>query len=240
MPIDPDGKRTDSQDSLTDENSMEQRTNECAPASVANSMQYLGVMDGATNAPASQPRSRIKALDDQMGFTMANGTSTLNMLNGKARYIAGANPSRRPLPLTMDSQGRFCPTGSIDPNCPGGRNGDSGAAVTPAFITDALAAKKDVEVCFAWPAYPASAGPPPRAAMRGGAHCVFVTGYHFVNRFLELDATHDLNQNQPGGTGFGDGGHIVLRVGIVNGQLWIPSFFGRPAQITNVITEAPK
>lgn len=140
----------------------------------------------------------------------------------------------------MDSQGRFCPTGSIDPKCPGGKDGDSGATVKDSFITDALAAKKDVEVCFAWPAYPFNPGPPPRAATPGGAHCVFVTGYHFVNGFLELDAIQDLNQGKKGGVGAGDGGHIVLRVGIVNGQLWIPSFFGRPAQITNVITEAPK
>jgi hypothetical protein len=240
MPIDPDMKRTDSQDSLTDEDSVEQQKNECAPSSVANSMEYLGVKDGAKNVPAGQAKSRVGLLDAQMGYNMNLGTSALGILNGKARYIAGANPTGKPLALTMDSQGRFCPTGSIDPKCPGGKDGDSGATVKDNFITDALAAKKDVEVCFAWPAYPATVGPPPRAAPPGGAHCVFVTGYHFVNGFLELDATQDLNQGKKGGVGAGDGGHVVLRVGIVNGQLWMPSFFGRPAQITNVVTEAAK
>jgi hypothetical protein len=240
MPVDPAMSRTDSQDSLTDMNSVEQQRNECAPASVANSMQYLGVNDGANNNPAGRPGSRVALLDVLMGYNINLGTSPLAILTGKARYIAGANLTGRPLPITMNSQGRFCPNASIAPNCPLGQNGDSGAVPTADFITDALKAKKDVEVCFAWAAYPASAGPPPTPASPGGAHCVFVTGYRFVNGFLTLDCTQDLNQGKAGGTDFEDGGHISIRVGIVNNQLWIRSFFGRPALITNVITEALK
>jgi hypothetical protein len=238
--VDPDMKRTDSQDSLTDTNSIEQQKNECAPSSVANSMNYLGVKDGANNVPAGQAKSRVGLLDAQMGYNINVGTSALGILNGKARYINGANLTGKPLALTMHSQGRFCPTGSIDPKCPLGQNGDSGNSPTVDFITDALTAKKDVEVCFAWAAYPASVGPPPTPAQPGGAHCVFATGYRFVNGFLTLDCTQDLSQGKAGGIDFEDGGHISLRVGVVNGQLWIRSFFGRPAILTNVITEEPK
>ena len=259
QPIDPTMKRTDSQDSLTDEPSVKQQTNECAPGSVANSMNYLGVKDGATNepskpipvpgkpTPAPDPKSRVRWLDTQMGYNPALGTSALGIKQGKEAYIAGknkagqkTNPSGKALNVTMDSQGRFCRAPSIDPNCNPGENGTSGAQVTEKFITDALMAKKDVEVCFAWPAYPGSVGPPPRLPAPAGAHCVFVTGYHFVNGFLELDCTQDFNQGKPGGVGDGDGGKVTLKVGIVNGELWIPSFFGRPAQITNAITEELK
>jgi hypothetical protein len=258
LPIDPTMKRSDSRDSLTDVPSVKQQPNECAPAAVANSMNYLVVKDGATDNPSvflpvqgkatppPDPNSRVRWLDVQMKYTAA-GTSALLIKQGKEAYIAGknakgqkTNPSGQALPLTMDSQGRFCLAPSIDPNCNPGENGASGATVTEPFITDALQAKKDVEVCFAWPAYPGAVGPPVRQPTKAGAHCVFVTGYHFVNGFLELDCTQDFKQGKPGGVGDGDGGKVTLRVGTVNGQLWIPSFFGRPALITNAITEAPK
>jgi hypothetical protein len=244
QPVDPKMEKTDSQESLTDANSVEQRTNECAPAAVANSLQYLkdnaNIDDKARNVPSGQQGSRVGILDQQMGYNAAAGTSTLGILTGKQRYINGANPTGRLLPITMNSQGRFCPGASIDPNCPGGQNGDSGATPTVDFITKALADRKDVEVCFAWPARPASAGPPPTPASPGGAHCVFVTGYRYVNGYLTLDYTHDLNQGRAGGVNWEDGGHMSMRVGIANGQLWIRNFFDRPAMLTHVITEGPK
>ncbi len=262
QPIDPTLKRTDNVDSLTDENSIKQQTNECAPAAVANSMNYLNGIknlgDGATNEPSkpipvpgkatppADPKSRVAWLDYDMGYT-AVGTWTLGIKKGKEAYIAGknaagkkTNPAGKALDLTMDSQGRFCPSSFVDPSCATGENGTSGAVVKEPFITDALMAKKDVEVCFAWPAYPGSVGPPRTNPTPAGAHCVFVTGYRFVNGFLSLDCTQDFNQGKLGGVDFEDGGHVSLRIGIVNGELWIPSFFGRPAKITNVITEAPK
>jgi len=248
QPIDPAMKRTDSQDSLTDADSVTQQKMECAPSSVSNSMEYLGIKDGAKNVPSAQANSRVKKLDTLMGFT-ALGTSAYGILTGKEAYINGQNPTGAALKIAMDSQGMFCPTPSLDPKCVGlfngkmvaGQPGASGTTVTADFITDALAAKKDVEVCFAWAAYPPSFGPPPTAAQPGGAHCVFVTGYRFVNGFLTLDCTQDLNQGgKVPGTGWENGGHVSIRVGTFNDQLWIRSFFGRPALITNVITEAPK
>jgi hypothetical protein len=68
----------------------------------------------------------------------------------------------------------------------------------------------------------------------------FVTGYRFVYGYLTLDCTQDLNQGKAGGVDFEDGGHISMRIGTFNNQLWIRSFFGRPALVTHVITEAPK
>jgi hypothetical protein len=195
---------------------------------------------GRKNVPAGQAKSRVAVLDALMGYNMALGTSGSGILNGKKRYIAGVNPSGKALPVSMESQGRFCPGPSNDPKCPGGQNGDSGVAPTVDFITKALTDKKDVELCFAWPAKPASAGPPPTPPSPGGAHCVFVTGYRYVFGFLTLDFTQDLNQGNPGGVDWEDGGHMSMRIGIVNNQLWIRNFFDRPALVTHVITEAQK
>ena len=98
-----------------------------------------------------------------------------------------------------------------------------------------------IALSFGVPAYAATPGPPPTPFQPGGAHCVFATGYRFVNGFLTLDYTQDLNQGgKVPGIGWENGGHMSMRVGIVNNQLWIRSFFGRPALITQVITEAPK
>src|SRR6202011_4252048 len=55
--VDPDLKRTDSQDELTEANSVEQARNECAPASVANSMEYLEVKDRLKNVPSNEANS---------------------------------------------------------------------------------------------------------------------------------------------------------------------------------------
>ena len=133
----------------------------------------------------------------------------------------------------MDSQGRFCPNTFLDPTCATGENGTSGAVVKEPFITDALQAKKDVEICFSWAAYPGSVGPPRTNPTPPGAHCVFVTGYRWVNGQLALDYTQDFNQGKLGGVDWEEGGHMSMRVGIVNGELWTPNFFGRPAKITN-------
>jgi hypothetical protein len=109
-PVDPDLKRTDNQDSLTQNNSVEQAGNECAPASVANSMEFLGVKDKLKNVPSNQANSRVGALGRAMGYNPFFGTPTLGMLQGKKNYIAQKN-----LNLVTESQGRFCPTASVDP-----------------------------------------------------------------------------------------------------------------------------
>jgi hypothetical protein len=234
-PVDPDMKRTDSQDDLTEENSVEQARNECAPAAVANSMEYLKVDDKLKNVPSNEAKSRVGALDRAMGYNANSGTPTLGILNGKLNYIKQKN-----LPLVTESQGRFCPTASINPKCPGGKDGSDAVTPTVDFITQALADKKDVELCFTWAAKPATVGPPPTPFSPAGAHCVFVTGYRFVNGFLTLNIRHDLDQGNKGGVDQKDGGHMTVTVGIVNNQLWIKDWFGRSAQVTHVITEGPK
>jgi hypothetical protein len=234
-PVDPNLKRTDSQEGLTQTDSVEQAINECAPAAVANSMEYLKVKDKLTNVPSTQANSRVGALDRAMGYLPAFGTATLNMLQGKLNYIA-----QKKLALVTESQGRFCPFGAVDPKCPiGGQNGSDNAAPTETFITDALTAKKDVELCFSWAAKPGTLGPPPTFPSPAGAHCVFVTGYRFVFGFLRLDVTQDLNQGNRGGVGWEDGGHMSLTIGTFNNQLWIKNWFDRPALVTHVITEGP-
>jgi hypothetical protein len=125
----------------------------------------------------------------------------------------------------------------MDPNCPLGQDGDSGKTPTVDFITKALADKKDVEICFAWPAKPATLTTP---FSPPGAHCVFVVGYRFVYGFLTLDFTHDLSQGNVGGVDWEDGGHMSMRIGSFNNQLWIRTFPDRPSLLTHVITEEPK
>jgi hypothetical protein len=237
-PVDPDMKRTDNQDGLTEKDSVEQAKNECAPAAVANSMEYLKVDDKLKNVPSTGNQansSRVGALGRAMNYNPALGTSALNILQGKKNYI-----QQKRLNLETESQGRFCPTASIDPRCPGGQNGSDGVTPTENFITKALKDKKDVELCFSWPAKPGSAGPPPTVASTPGAHCVFVTGYRFVNGFLRLDVVQDLDQGRMGGLGWEDGGHMSLTIGMSNNQLWIKNWFGQAAQVTHAITEAPK
>jgi len=234
-PVDPNLKRTDSQDGVTLADSVEQARNECAPAAVANSMEYLKVKDKLKNVPNNEADSRVAALDRAMGYNPALGTATLNILQGKLNYI-----QQKKLALVTESQGRFCPTASIDPKCPGGQNGSDAVAPTVDFITKALTDKKDVELCFTWAAKPASFGPPPTAFSPPGAHCVFVTGYRFVFGFLRLDATQDLDQGNRGGVGWEAGGHMSMTLGTFNNQLWIKNWFGRTAQVTHVITEGPK
>src|SRR5262249_23724977 len=127
LPIDP--KRTDSQDALTDADSVEQRKNECGPASVANSIEYLKVNDGLKNVQGTgqaKDKSRVDWLDIVMGFTNM-GTPSGGILGGKLLYINGNNPTGKPLGITVHRQGRFCPANSVEgPDCPGGVNGDAG------------------------------------------------------------------------------------------------------------------
>jgi hypothetical protein len=231
-PVDPNLKRTDSQDGLTLADSVEQARNECAPAAVANSMEYLKVKDKLENVPNNQADSRVAALDRAMGYSPALGTAALNILQGKLNYI-----QQKKLALVTESQGRFCPTASIDPKCPGGQNGSDAVTPTVDFITTALTDKKDVELCFAWAAKPAT---PTTAFSPPGAHCVFVTGYRFVFGFLRLDATQDLDQGNRGGVGWEAGGHVSMTIGTFNNQLWIKNWFGRTALVTHAITEGPK
>src|SRR5262249_44678218 len=153
-------------------------------------------------------KSRVDWLDVAMGFTNA-GTPSGGILGGKLQYINGNNPTGKPLAVTVSSQGRFCPANSAEgPNCPFGVNGDAGKTPTVDFITKAIADKKDVEVCFAWPAKPGAMNPKP------GAHCVFAVGYRFVYGFLSLDVTHDFSQGNDGGIFWDDGGHMSMRIGM--------------------------
>jgi len=193
------------------------------------------VKDKLKNVPSNEANSRVGALDRAMGYNPFFGTPALGILQGKLNYI-----QQKKLALVTESQGRFCPTASIDPKCPGGRDGNDAVTPTADFITKALTDKKDVELCFTWAAKPGTVGPPPTLPSPPGAHCVFVTGYQFVNGFLSLNFTHDLDQGNKGGVDPKDGGHMSLTVGTVNNQLWIKDWFGQSAQLTHVITEAPK
>jgi hypothetical protein len=226
---------------LTNQDSVKQQVAQCAPAAVANSLEYLKVNDGNQNVPSGQANSRVGALDGTMGRQAGRGTPSLNILQGKLKYINQKN-----LNLTVRHQGKFCP-GLNDNNCQMGQitDGANGAVTsmpgraggvgaggtanpTPAFITSELDAKEDVEICFSW------VGPP------AGAHCVQVTGYNWRNGYLSLTIIQDPNQGQAGNTGpQTPGAHMTITVGKTpDGKLWIKDWPGGPAQITQVITES--
>ena len=67
-------------------------------------------------------------------------------------------------------------------------------------------------------------------------------GYRWVNGYLTVDYTQDANQGGKGTVGldWDTGGHMSMRIGSFNGQLWYRNFPGRPAQITHVISEEAK
>jgi hypothetical protein len=236
---------------LTPADSVEQEVNQCGPAAVANSFEYLrrflGVQDGLTNSPSTangsgtgaiDPNSRVAALDQTMNrqrVPVQLGTPTLNIIEGKLQYISNRNLGQT---LVVKHQGRFCPGANPnDPNCRVGNItragvtstavGDAqGAVVTENFIRREIRDKEDVELCF--------------ISLRV-AHCVHVTGYSFTNGFLRLHIVQDAQQGRAGGVAEGTLGHMVLTVGIApNGTLWITDFPGGPALVTNVITESPK
>jgi hypothetical protein len=254
------------QEALTDADSVKQQTNECGPASVANSMQYLFFKrlelkdppDGADNTPSNgagaTKNSRVARLDKNMDYNAKNGVSSLNLKKGKESYISGGNPAGKKLDITTHYQGWFCPGPKQVPDCKGGEKGDADATPTVDFITEALKAKKDVEVCLLW-----------RFSPVGGGHCVFVTGYEYVDKgSLTLKVTHDFFQGITTPTIDGrkateqqikELGHPTLTLSQVQvdgkSQLWLslppgtqtalgptPGYFPI-ALITNVITEEP-
>ena len=266
-------------------NSMPQFINECASASVANSLDYLNqytnakgsglqpVDDGASSAASgADPKSRLGLLDPLVGNTIIGadpnnnknpiykGTASLNLLTGKNAYISNRNlltgkaqipqnPKGKALPITMESQGLFCgtsmlcPAGSMAGQCTVNGKLQSCPLPTPSHITQALDNQADVEICLAWP----SVGTKP-----AGAHCVFVTGYKYVNGDLKLTIVHDPAQ---GTAGMGPAGKPELGVGgkvahpdftvqYDNSnppRLWIVDFpsAALKSMITQVIAETP-
>ena len=245
QPIDATQKDT-SNPPLTNQDSVKQQVNQCAPASVANSLEYLKVNDGNQNVPSGQANSRVGALDAAMGRAAGRGTPPLNIIQGKLAYL-----NQKGLNLVVRHQGRFCPGLNPDantckqgqitdgknppgavtstPGAAGGVGAGGTATPTPAFLTSELDNKEDVEICFSW------AGPP------AGAHCVQVTGYNWKNGYLALTIIQDPNQGQAGNTGpQTPGAHMTVQVGKTpDGRLWIKDWPGGPALISNVITESP-
>jgi hypothetical protein len=241
LPIDATQKDTKN-DPLTTQDSVKQQVNQCAPASVADSLQYLMVNDGNMNVPSTQKNSRVGALDKTTGRAAGVGTAMLNLIRGKLAYINQKN-----LNLVVHHQGRFCPTANFaGPGCqqgvindgktppgmvtstPGNGVGNNGVALPDAsYITSELDNKEDVEMCFAWV---------------GGAHCVQVTGYNWQMGYLALTIIQDPAQgnNAVPTTPQTPGAHMTVHVGTTgDGRLWILDWPSGPAQIGNVISESP-
>jgi len=238
---------------LFDGDSVEQDVNQCAPASVNNSLEYLKqeqglAVDGVTgnmNVPGTRPErgrttnSRVGNLDSAMNRARGQATSYRNMIEGKLRYVKTDGIDGM---LTIKHQGVFCAAGNV--NCIG-RNGQgaaqdvtfngvtsttAGLVPTGAFIRSELDAEEDVEMCFAW------------TTPSAGAHCVHVTGYSIVNGELRLNYIHDDHQGANGGVAANEGGHgtiVMKKVTINNTDYMIATNF-RNAIVTNVITESKK
>ena len=240
-----DNNRTDKQDPLTKEPGVEEEFNQCAPGSVANSLEYiknqfknmfpaLKLDDGLTNNPSTtdgtgmgkkDPTSRVGALDTAMKRGPNLPTPMQSVLQGKLNYIM-----QKMLDIATKSQGVFCNANRT--NCQNllgtekDKKGNSGATPDHDFLTKELMDQEDVEMCFQYAT---------------GAHCVQVIGYRWVNGFLSLQIRNDNMQGKKGGVTAADKGFVDLKVGKDNkGALWIENFNGVPAKITHLITESPK
>jgi len=230
---------------VSKQESVQTMFNQCTPAAVANSLNFLGMTGGLMGdqpgAFGKPNTSLVGALDTYMmrpqtgcgpNMKMPCPTQTLDMLNGKMKFIAD-----KKLNLTFNSQGMFCkPAGQ---NCVPGQvdvNGKPVAAPKPTapFIMSELDKMEDVEACFSF------TGPMPPAT--AGAHCVHVEGYKLTNGMLQLEMAHDANQMDPKkGTAPDEGGQFTVDVGKgPGGNLYFnKSGFGT-AMITHVLSESPK
>jgi hypothetical protein len=163
-PIDPN--RTDKQDPLTTDPGVEEERAQCAPGSVANSLEYLkdqfkkqfpnlNLADGRINNPSTtdgtgvgkkDPTSRVGALDTAMARQINQGTPSLNILQGKLNYIM-----QKMLDIVTKSQGVFCNASRTNCTNPLGKTADTGNNGNKPdhdLLTKELMDREDVEMAF--------------------------------------------------------------------------------------------
>lgn len=194
---------------------------QCAPASVANSLQWLedeyGVVVPHPHQPGIRDNTLVGQLDIAMNRPAHDGVATADeILEGKLGYI-----SDNDLAFQLDIKHKNRVGGSELPDADVTVGNATSHADTDAttslidWIISELDAGEDVEVCFIWDG--------------GGGHCVDVTGAGYTFGRAWISWVHDANQGAvgdqtannggnnwyDGGHGFGwvHGDHIVTYVG---------------------------
>lgn len=214
--------------------SVEQDDNQCGPASVANSMQYLqsrwGIQFGDQHIPGiagNPPESRVGRLDDTMGRPAGTPISNNQFLSGKLQYLANAGVTG----LRLEHQGGDRTggggIGDGDFNHAGLTSRDFGATVTADFILNQLARGEDVEMNIRW-----IPGP--------GGHWVTLVGGGLIGGRPFVIFYHDAQQDAAGGTGLFDGGYgfsFLTTAG--DGTLRFRNFVdGSEARVNFVVSES--
>ncbi len=239
--------------------SVQQDVNQCAPASVNNSLQYLcdigtcGDDFGKPNlknkpGKANMPRdSRVARLDFEMSRAAGVATPSLNMLLGKLYFLCrdwGMSDDK----LVVQHQGKFCtPDGStcVTENaqqpftCGAGKNkrtitSTGKGAPSIDFIANAITNDKaDLEL----------AGPFISGQQLGG-HAVHVVGYAKTKGVDGIWFIHDADQRDPKkGVAYNEGGRVFVCLNpLKNGLIAMPNFpgGGDNGVITNLLEEFPK
>jgi hypothetical protein len=242
-----------------DQESVQQDVNQCAPASVSNSLQYLcdnGTCGDDFKKPnltrdpgkANVPRSsRVARMDFEMSRAAGAATPSINMLLGKLYFLCrdwGMSDDK----LVVQHQGKFCtPDGSTcigenanrDFTCGAGKDkrtitsmGKGAPSID--FIANAITTDKaDLEL----------AGPFISGKQLGG-HAVHVVGYVKTKGVDGIWFIHDADQRDPKkGVAYNEGGRVFVCLSpLQNGQIAMPNFPGGGDNgiITNLVEEYPK
>jgi len=176
-------------------NSFEQDVNQCGPASVSNSLEYLknryGLAvphDNIAGVAGNPANSRVGQIDIAMNRAQGQGISTNSMINGKAKYLADNNLGDK---LVYKQYG----LGNATINTPSGVSifsGSAGGQSLADWLIGELQHGEDVELVINW------AG--------GGAHAVTLFGGGRIAGVPFFAWYHDAKQGAAGGTGYLDGG----------------------------------
>ena len=172
---------------------VEQDVNQCGPASVANSMDYLRTRYGInvpaakTNTPGvgGNPASSIVGqLDQTMNRPQGQAISNMQFINGKLRYMKNNNITG----ISVESTGGDGVLSGGDYTDPvSGLTAKNGGALTSQWILDQLAKGQDVELNVRWTG--------------GGGHWVDLIGGGMILGVPWVAYVNDANQGFDAATG---------------------------------------
>ncbi len=176
-------------------NSFEQDVNQCGPASVSNSLEYLKNRYGlavphanVSGIAGTPPNSRVAQIDVAMGRAQGAGVGNTTMTQGKAKYLADNGLGDK---LVYKQYG----LGNANIATPSGVtifSGSAGGQSIADWLIGELQHGEDVELVVDW------AG--------GGAHAVTLFGGGRIAGVPFFAWYHDAKQGKAGGTGYLDGG----------------------------------
>lgn len=217
--------------------SIEQDLNQCGPASVANSLQYLenrfGLLVAQKNIPGiagNPPNSLVGQLDNTMTRAQGQPISNNQFITGKLHYLANANIKG----LKIKHRGGDGAIGTGDVTSSGLTSVFQGG-VTANWIISELKKGEDVEMNIRWTG--------------GGGHWVDLIGGGYILGVPWVAFEHDFNQGFDGannktaingGTGLFDGGYgFSFLPTDVNGNVMFRNWVdGSTAKVNFLVSES--